>query len=518
MTIDRGVVDARWSHGVVAESPGGVDHPSSCPDDHGVGGPEVLLRAVVDRPHALRDGLILLVDAGDAGEALGALRLTVDEVVVVLVLGEPELAEPVRRIRQELEAAGPGAGRRDRSAAGVEPGRAARSPRAQARAGRGNTPEHDVLVVDGHPGADEDLRPEDAGRDHREEREQEVGDAPVVGVCLGRAVGAVGGAELGVDDLVLRGAVGHVVVVERPRGRLLGLDGAQVEEPEMARVDVALEPLEPVALAQDLLHGVLAPGQHVRLDVRQRRRRLARPHVGPDDVVALDARVRGRVDLRLEVALLRFAGHVDAVAFAAVLPAVVDAAQAFFLVATEEERGAAVRTMVLDEPDLAGRDAKGDQVLAHEPDADGRTVPLRQLARHEGGHPVLAQHRAHRRAGSDATEQLVVFPGKHRLPPLTTPLVRNPTTSGSARQAQKSCNVNTIPAHRLVSWTGRSSPTSSCRPWRSPWASSRCSTAWSSRCHRGGAPSAWAARTAPITRSRRSTRGWPRRTASRATS
>src|SRR2546422_808908 len=109
MTIDRGVVDPWWCHGVVAESSGGVDHPSSCPDDHGVGGPEVLLRAVVDRPHALRDGLILLMDTGDAGEALGALGLTVDEVVVVLVLGEPELAEPVRRVRQELEAAGPGA-------------------------------------------------------------------------------------------------------------------------------------------------------------------------------------------------------------------------------------------------------------------------------------------------------------------------------------------------------------------------------------------------------------------------
>src|SRR2546428_13280715 len=112
MTIDRGVVDAWWGHGVVAESSGGVDHPSSCPDDHGVGGPEVLPRAVVDRPHALRDGLILLMDAGDSGEALGALRLTVGEVVAGLVPGEPELAEPVRPIPQDLQAPGPGAGRR----------------------------------------------------------------------------------------------------------------------------------------------------------------------------------------------------------------------------------------------------------------------------------------------------------------------------------------------------------------------------------------------------------------------
>jgi hypothetical protein len=97
-----------------------------------------------------------------------------------------------------------------------------------------------VLVVDGHPGPDQDLHAEDAGGDHREEGKQEMGDAPVVGVGLGRTVGAVRRAELCVDDLVARGAVGDGVVVEGARRRVLGLDGAQMQKPEVARVDVPL--------------------------------------------------------------------------------------------------------------------------------------------------------------------------------------------------------------------------------------------------------------------------------------
>src|SRR5262249_6089620 len=149
------------------------------------------------------------------------------------------------------------------------------------------------------------------------------------------------------------------------------------------RVDVALEPLEPVALAEHLLHLILAGPQHVGLDVRQRRRRAARPHVGPDDVVALGTRIGRGAHLRLEAALRRLAGHVDARALAIELPAVVHAADPFLFVTAEEERCAAMWAVILDETDLAGRGAEGDQVLAEEPDPDGRAVLLRKLARHE---------------------------------------------------------------------------------------------------------------------------------------
>src|SRR5439155_25400613 len=68
-------------------------------------GSQMLTRPVDDRAHALGDRLILLKDAGDPGKAVLALRLAIDEVVVVPVLHEAELAEPVRRVGEEVEAA-----------------------------------------------------------------------------------------------------------------------------------------------------------------------------------------------------------------------------------------------------------------------------------------------------------------------------------------------------------------------------------------------------------------------------
>src|SRR5262249_44370774 len=154
----------------------------------------------------------------------------------------------------------------------------------------------------------------------------------------GRAIRAVRRAELGVDHFVARRAVGDVVVVERAGLRVLSSHGAEMQEAQMAGVDVTLERLEPVALAQHLLDLVLTARQEIRLQVRQGRRRLTWPHVRPDDVIALDARIRARPDLRLEVALGWLVRHVDARAFAIEFPAVIHAPEAFSLVATEEER------------------------------------------------------------------------------------------------------------------------------------------------------------------------------------
>ena len=361
----------------------------------------MLVGAVDDRTHALRDGLVLLRDPRDAREARGALRLAVEEVVVAGVLRETEAPEPVGRLGQELEAHAGDAG--------------ARAPVARAR--KGDAPEHHVTVVDRHPGAHEDLRAEDAGGDHGEEREQEVGDAPVVRVGLGRTVGPVRRAERGVDDLVARGAVGDRVAVEAAGRRVLGCDRAQVEDAQVARVDVALERLEPVARAQDLLDRALAVRRQVGLEVRQRGRRRAGPEIAPHDAVALDARVGPGADLRPERALRRLAGHVDADAVAVELPAVVHAAEPLLLVAAEEERRPAVRAVVLDQRGASGRGAKGDQVLAQEPDPDGRSVGLGQLARQQRRDPVLPDEVAHRRARADPTEELVVFPGQHGVPP-----------------------------------------------------------------------------------------------------
>src|SRR6185503_16334359 len=58
--------------------------------DRLVAGAEMLLRAVDDPAHAFLQGPVLLVDAVDAGVALGALHLAVEPVIVRPVLQRAE--------------------------------------------------------------------------------------------------------------------------------------------------------------------------------------------------------------------------------------------------------------------------------------------------------------------------------------------------------------------------------------------------------------------------------------------
>ena len=55
-------------------------------------------------------------------------------------------------------------------------------------------------------------------------------------------------------------------------------------------------------------------------------------------------------------------------------PAVIDAAQAAFLVAAEEQRRAAMRTIGIDQTNLALAVAEGDQVFAEQPHAQRRAI------------------------------------------------------------------------------------------------------------------------------------------------
>jgi hypothetical protein len=93
---------------------------------------------------------------------------------------------------------------------------------------------------------------------------------------------------------------------------------------------------------------------------------------------------------------------------------VVDAADALLLVATEEERRAAVRTRVLNEDDSARGGAERDQVLAQQADADRCTVRIGDFLRKERRHPVLAHEVTHERARADTGERLVVLNAEHR--------------------------------------------------------------------------------------------------------
>ena len=191
-----------------------------------------------------------------------------------------------------------------------------------------------------------------------------------------------------------------------------------VQEGVVALVDVAFHRLDPITRLDSLPVEALIVVDVQELELGNRGRRVLRPHVRPDHVVALDARIGHGAHLRLERALLGLARHVDARALAVELPAVVHAADPFALVAPEEERGAAMRAVVLDQPDPTRRDAERDEVLAEQTHAHRRAVGLGELGGEQRGNPVLADEVARGCPGSDAAEEVVLGGGEHRGPSL----------------------------------------------------------------------------------------------------
>src|SRR5436190_2901562 len=74
-----------------------------------------------------------------------------------------------------------------------------------------------------------------------------------------------------------------------------------------------------------------------------------------------------------------------------------------------------MRARVLDQPDVARRHPKPDELLAEKLDPQRRAVGRRQLIRANRGDPVLAHEIAHWRTWAYAGKKLVVLFSKHRL-------------------------------------------------------------------------------------------------------
>ena len=125
---------------------------------------------------------------------------------------------------------------------------------------------------------------------------------------------------------------------------------------------------------------------------------LGRAHVDPDHAAFVDGLVGGLLDLLGEPAAGRLVGHVHAGAVGVELPAVVDAAQALFLVATPEQVGVAVRAPGVQDGGAAAGGPEGDQVLAQQLQPDRGAVRLGQLFGEQRGQPVAAEELAHGRA------------------------------------------------------------------------------------------------------------------------
>src|SRR5579862_3629317 len=83
-------VDTRRRHALVGQRLGGAHQAVPRHDDAVVGGDQVLLGAIANRPHAFLQGRILNGKAGDATEGLaGFLRRAVNQIIVVLVGERP---------------------------------------------------------------------------------------------------------------------------------------------------------------------------------------------------------------------------------------------------------------------------------------------------------------------------------------------------------------------------------------------------------------------------------------------
>ena len=89
----------------------------------------------------------------------------------------------------------------------------------------------------------------------------------------------------------------------------------------------------------------------------------------------------------------------------------VDAAQATLLIAAKEQRRASVRAISVHKSDATIRIAEGDQILAHDPHADGYTVCSPQFFRQGDRQPEEPEEFAHRRARIGVRNELVVFLG-----------------------------------------------------------------------------------------------------------
>src|SRR5579875_599725 len=184
----------------------------------------------------------------------------------------------------------------------------------------------------------------------------------------------------------------------------------------MRGVEPAFERLQPVAILEGLRDVAMRRGYARPFEIGRAGLMLLGSHIGPDDAAALDRRIGFDLDAVLHRAGRRLARQIDTSARRIELPAVIDAAQAAFLVAAEEQRRAPMRAISIDEADRAVAVAEGDEVLAQKPYADRRAIALGQFARQSRRLPIASHQIAHGRPRADAADLLVVLVLEHGWP------------------------------------------------------------------------------------------------------
>jgi hypothetical protein len=328
---------------------GAIHHQFAKVQNAEIGRAEMFAGAVGDRALAVLHCGVLLRHALDAGIAFCLLQLAVDQIIVGLVaqrhiilvdLGDHAVAVVVAvafALRQRpLRIPG----------VGVDPA---------------------IGVGDGNKTLAENILARHRARRVGMHRHQELRDAPVDVVAVGEPAARDRQSRIMRIDFYHRtrvlGDPAHVVDVHA-RDRIdkvlldiehlvLVLVEAQMREGEMRGVDGAFHRLHPVAVLP-FLRDVAVRGRHQRhLQRRQLRHVGGRAHIGPDHVAPFPHRIGFDADQVLGVEIGIGGRHVDASALGVEFPAVIDTADAAFLVAAEPEIGAAVRTILIDDADHA---------------------------------------------------------------------------------------------------------------------------------------------------------------------
>src|SRR5207249_1004357 len=104
------------------------------------------------------------------------------------------------------------------------------------------------------------------------------------------------------------------------------------------------------------------------------------PHVGPANAGSLHDGIRAHPHSVLEIAVTWLGRAFHRLAADVVLPAVVDAAEATFLVASIEKVSAAMRTQRIHQADIAIGVSKRDQVLAQQSHPNRHAVGAPEIA------------------------------------------------------------------------------------------------------------------------------------------
>ena len=219
----------------------------------------------------------------------------------------------------------------------------------------------------------------------------------------------------------------------------------------MDRVDIALVPLQVVALAVDLGdEPVLVRDDH-ELVLRQRRGRVG-AHVREQQAPGLPDGVGQVADLVGEPAARGLAGLLQAAPLHIVEPAVVEATETAVLDSPVAEVCRAVGAVDAQQTGASLRVAEERQVLPEDPHRLGR-APVRQLLRKRDGLPVPAEQRPSGRPRSRLGKELVVLGAEHIPPPgwriRVTRLAQRECTDAQERVSMAAL-VASVPGHRVA--------------------------------------------------------------------